>query len=130
MVNAVSTSISGLQAQSTKFANAAQNLANADTLGRIGDTSTGYQPVDTVTISTEAGVRAQTAQREPSQVTQYQPDSQLANDEGLVSAPNVNVTEELVAARQAQQAYAAAAQALQYSSDMEETLLNAFDKRV
>ncbi len=129
MVNPISASVSGLYAQTQKFANTAQNIVNADTESRVGSKS-GYQPVDTVTLSTGGGVRAATQAREPAQVTTYSPSSPLANAQGEVAVPNVNVTEELLVGKQAEQAYKAAASVLRVASEMEETLLNSFDRSV
>lgn len=129
MVNPISASVSGLYAQTQKFANTAQNIVNADTQSRVGGAN-GYQPVDTVTLSTSGGVRATTQAREPAQITTYAPDSPYANAKGEVAVPNVNVTEELLAGKQAEQAYKAAAATLRVASEMEETLLNSFDRNI
>jgi flagellar basal-body rod protein FlgC len=73
-------------------------------------------------------VRAETVVREPARVETYAPQSPFANTEGKVAVPNVDVTEELFVAKQAEQAYKAAASILRYSSEMDDTLLSAVDK--
>lgn len=130
MVNPVNISVSALQAQTQKYANAANNIANADVQSRVGDAKGGYTPVDTVFTSTNGAVRAVTEARQPAKVETYAPQSPLANADGLVATPNVNVTEELLVSKQAEQAYKAAASILRFTSDMDDTLLGAVDKSV
>src|SRR5689334_1162682 len=109
---------SGMAAQSVRLNTVASNLANADSVS--GDASTAYKARHPVFEA----VRAQTAgasqngvdpnaavrvlgitedQRAPEM--RYQPGNPLANSDGYVFAPNVNVVEEMVDMISASRAY-------------------------
>jgi flagellar basal-body rod protein FlgC len=108
---------SGMAAQSVRLNTVASNLANAESVS--GDASTAYKARHPVFEA----VRAQTGaamngvdpgaavrvlgitedQRAPEM--RYQPGNPLANAEGYVFAPNVNVVEEMVDMISASRAY-------------------------
>lgn len=105
---------SGLSAQSVRLNTVASNLANADSVS--GDPSTVYkarhpvfeairaslsQPQDGNAAVRVRGIMENTAP--PS--ARYEPGNPLANAEGYVYAPNVNVVEEMVDMISASRAY-------------------------
>ena len=133
MINPLSLNISGLMAASKKAADSAQNIANSGSAGSLDPTSASqpYQAVDTVTTPVAGGgVKAVSVARNPAYVPSYEPNSPLANEDGMVATPNVNLDEELINLKAAEQAYKANAQALRMSRDMHDTLLTAIDKKV
>ncbi len=133
MINPLSISVSGLAAASKKAADAASNLVNAGSTGSLDKMSPNqpYQAVDTVTEAvTGGGVKATSVARNPAFVESYSPDSRYANEEGMVGAPNVNLDEELLTMKIAEQAYKANAQAIKTTRDMHDELLRAFDKKI
>jgi flagellar basal-body rod protein FlgC len=106
---------SGLSAQSVRLNTVASNLANADSVS--GDPTKVYKarhPVfEAVRASMGAGAQKSDAavtvrgivesQAAPS--ARYEPGNPLANAEGYVYAPNVNVVEEMVDMISASRAY-------------------------
>lgn len=86
---------SALAAQSVRLNTTASNLANANNLA--GSPDAVYRAHEPVFQTAEGGVRVQEIvqdAREPQKL--YQPGHPLADSEGYVYAPNVNVVEEMV----------------------------------
>ncbi len=130
MVDSISASLSGLTAASKQVNASASNIANAGTVGAINpsDGPAAYQPVDVVqTTNNNGGVTSTYAGRDPASVVAYQPNSPYADSEGLVSAPNVDLTTEVVNLKLAEIAYKANLTALRVSQDLTEELLTRFD---
>ncbi|MFH1157502.1 MAG: flagellar basal body rod C-terminal domain-containing protein [Pseudomonadota bacterium] len=106
MVDAVSIALSGLMAQSQRLAASASNIANAGTTGVLptgeSPASTVYRPLSVSTIALTAGtgmgggVRAEVTSDPDGYSPVYDPSSVYANNEGLVAAPNVDLTREIV----------------------------------
>ena len=101
---------SALSAQSVRLNATASNLANANNVaGSPEDVYRAREPVFSVATDAQgevAGVRAmdvQTATAEPQKL--YQPGHPLADGEGYVYAPSVNVVEEMVNMISAQRSY-------------------------
>jgi flagellar basal-body rod protein FlgC len=108
---------SGMAAQSVRLNTVASNLANAESVS--GDAKTAYrarhpvfEAVRAQTGAKQNGVDPSAAvkvlgivedQRQPEM--RYQPGNPLANSEGYVFAPNVNVVEEMVDMISASRAY-------------------------
>jgi flagellar basal-body rod protein FlgC len=108
---------SGMAAQSVRLNTVASNLANAESVS--GDAATAYkarhpvfEAVRTPAGGVQNGVDPSAAvrvlgisedQRAPEM--RYQPGNPLANSEGYVFAPNVNVVEEMVDMISASRAY-------------------------
>ncbi len=128
MVDSFTTSVSGLRAQSTRIANAANNIANATTSGAVDpeDGPPSFTPQDTVLVSQEGGVLARNLDRDPPNSVQFNPSSPFANEEGLISVPNVNLASELVEVKTAEIAYRANLEALETQFEVENTLLDIF----
>lgn len=136
MTNPVTIALSGLNAASTRVAAAASNIANATTTGaREGaDGPPPYTPVDVVQVSTGTntgepqGTQTYTVERNPASTPLFQPDAPFADDNGLVAAPNVDYTREIVDTKMASLAYKANAKVIQVATDMERELIRSFDE--
>jgi flagellar basal-body rod protein FlgC len=131
MVNVINTTLSGLLASSNKVATASSNIANISTTGKVNDKSgeTGYSPVDAVNITSQGGgVASRVVARDPASVQSYAPNDPNANDKGIVSAPNVNLEQEMVTLIQAEAAYKANLSVLKTAESMQDSLLEAVDK--
>ena len=106
MVNAVSIALSGLMAQSQRLAASASNIANVSTTGVlptvVSPASTVYRPLSVSMTAlmtgdnTGGGVRAEVISDPDGYSPVYDPSSVYANNEGLVAAPNVDLTREIV----------------------------------
>lgn len=130
MLNAISTSISGLLAAGKKAEIAAANITNADTVGAISPENgpEAYKPQKSLTVSIgEGAVQTVSLDRTPLFTPIYDPNSPFANEEGLINAPNVNLDEELINLKQAQNSYQSNAKVLQIGREMQETLTDALD---
>lgn len=131
MVNAISTSLSGLMAQSKKLSVAANNIANASTTGPLDSTEAGrpYQAQEAVlTAGNGGGVDVTIRPRNNPTIPSYSPDSPDANEDGMVAAPNVNLDEELISSKMAEQAYAANAKVMSTINKMHDDLIRALDE--
>lgn len=131
MINPVSTSLSGLMAQSKKVAVATENIVNADSTGSLdpNNPNQAYAAKTTLTksIGNGSGVETVVLNRNPPFSPSFEPDSPFANADGMVNSPNVNLDEELVNIKVAEHAYKANAQALRTGLEMQNTLLDALD---
>jgi flagellar basal-body rod protein FlgC len=108
MVDALSIALSGLNAQDQRLAATASNIANASTVGSVpsaspsAPASTVYRPLQVTFLSqvTQGGVGdgvvAQVTPDQNGYSVIYDPTSSYANSQGLVAAPNVDLTQELV----------------------------------
>ena len=86
---------SALAAQSVRLNATASNLANANNLA--GSPEAVYRAHEPVFQSVDGGVRVQEVREDQSAPQKlYQPGHPLADAEGYVYAPNVNVVEEMV----------------------------------
>ena len=105
---------SGLSAQSVRLNTVASNLANADSIS--GDPNTVYKARHPVfeaiksggigAAQSDAAVRVNGIVENNAPATaRYEPGNPLANEEGYVFAPNVNVVEEMVDMISASRAY-------------------------
>lgn len=133
MINPLSLGLSGLMAAAKKTQVGSSNIANADTAGAL-DPRNGPKPYEaletSVTSVADGGVRAVAVTRTPGFVPSYAPDSPYADSEGMIGVPNVNLDEELVNLKAAEQAYKANAQVIRAAKDMSDELLTALDKKV
>ena len=108
---------SGLSAQSVRLNTVASNLANADSVS--GDPNAVYKARHPVFEAVKASLGAQPGteqgnaavrvrgimQNDAPPSARYEPGNPLANSEGYVYAPNVNVVEEMVDMISASRAY-------------------------
>ncbi|MDY0029453.1 MAG: flagellar basal body rod C-terminal domain-containing protein [Pseudobdellovibrionaceae bacterium] len=136
MINPISIALSGLAAASKKAEVASNNIVNADVVGATDPSSSNqaYTPRTTVSKSLSAngqgsGVQAVVLNRDPAFVPSFSPDSPFADANGLVNAPNVNLDEELVNMKVAENAYKANAQVIKTSAEMQDALRDALDSK-
>ncbi len=132
MINPLNIALSGLIASSKKLDVAANNIANADTKGAIdpADGPAAFVPNDTIDQAAPGGgVFSQVQPRINPFVPSFDPDSPFANTQGLVNAPNVNLAEELITSKQAEQAYKANATVMMITKRMQDELNRVFDER-
>jgi flagellar basal-body rod protein FlgC len=128
-VDGMAISLSGLLAASQRVAVSANNIANQQSLASEGVDggleNTPYVPQDVVQLSAEAGgVTTQVQGRNPASVQSYRPDSPLADEGGLVNAPNVDPTVELVNQQIAVYDFKANLKALKVQDEMQREVLN------
>lgn len=134
MSEAINVAISGLKDSVIKIANAAVNLVNASSTGRLPknseNSSTAFLPHDVITISDSAqghvlGVRSTFRARDPAYVAAPDPNSPNANAAGLVAAPNVDVATELLNLKMAEITYRANAAVVKAEINNDKRLLDA-----
>jgi flagellar basal-body rod protein FlgC len=104
---------SGLSAQSVRLNTVASNLANADSVN--GDPSKVYKARHPIFEAVKAGIGAAKSdaavkvngivENQAPPTARYEPGNPLANADGYVYAPNVNVVEEMVDMISASRAY-------------------------
>ena len=107
-MTAITTALSGMRASMMRLNASASNIANANTTGPVPPTPpsepvTGspgrpsvYQPVSTVQSSlADGGVATTYAPVTPSYIQRYDPSLSFANGDGLIAAPNVELTDDL-----------------------------------
>ena len=105
---------SGMSAQSVRLNTTASNLANADSVG--SDPATVYKARHPVFEAVRAGLSMNKdtgaavrvrgiAENDAPPTARYEPGNPLANADGYVYAPNVNVVEEMVDMISASRAY-------------------------
>jgi flagellar basal-body rod protein FlgC len=134
MTDAMKIALTGMNNATLRIATAANNIANASTVGQLPSATnpdaTSYVPQDVVNVSqdsgnTSLGVSSTTAARQPSYTTESDPSSPDANAQGLVAAPNVDITDEVVSMQMAETAYRASADIVKTVSDNEKKLIDA-----
>ena len=117
---------SGLSAQSVRLNATASNLANADSVSSsIDQTYRARHPVFAATLQQveeqQAGVGVQVLGIVESQAPlrlQYAPDHPLANQQGYVHLPNVNVVEEMANMMSASRSYQSNLEAIKTSKQL------------
>lgn len=129
MSSVFTIAISGLNAAMTRVANAATNIANISSTGKMpridGENAGSFAPRDIVNLSNEVGgVSTQSVTRTPSYRPMVDPSAPDANKQGLVAAPNIALESELTDLLMAEIAYKANAKAIAAEKKNEETLLN------
>jgi len=138
MINAIQIALSGLMASSRKVEAGASNIANVSTAGAL-DPADGPAPYNALTTTQSTitgaegqslGVRADVVPTNRPFVPAYDPDSPFANADGLIGAPNVNLAEEIVNMQIASNTYKANVKTIQIASDMQDALLDMFDRKV
>lgn len=132
MINPLSLSLSGLISSSQKANVASGNIANADVTGATDKNSPNqaYRAKTTLDTSTSGGgVRTTVLERNPPFIPSYEPGSPFADAEGMVNSPNVNLDEELINIKLAENAYKSNLVALKTSLSMQEDLQEALDTK-
>ncbi|NTU76460.1 MAG: flagellar biosynthesis protein FlgC [Alphaproteobacteria bacterium] len=127
------TALSGMTDSVARLGNTIKNLVNASSTGRLPTssdaTTTAYQPTDVVTLSNSVGdnnlgVSSIVVPREPAYIPVSDPDSPHADARGLVAAPNVDITAEVVNSLIAETTYGANAAVIKAERENEKTLLD------
>jgi len=133
MSSVLTTAVSGMNAAVARILNAAKNIVNVSSTGRLpssqGGAATSYQPTDVITLSNnvgdnQLGVRAQTVLRDPAYYPVRDPNNADANEQGLIAAPNVDLTAEIVDTIMARAVYQANAKMIAAEKRNEETLID------
>jgi flagellar basal-body rod protein FlgC len=101
MVDALSIALSGLMAQSQSLSATASNIANATTTGALptpqSPASTVYKPLTVnYTALPGGGVAADVTQEQNGYSPVYDPSNAYANSQGLIAAPNVDLSQQIV----------------------------------
>jgi flagellar basal-body rod protein FlgC len=128
MDGAMGIAVSGMSANATWLDASASNVANMNdtaTLPAGNAPYTGYQPV-TVAMSTTAsgGVSAQVEPTMPAYSPGYDPSAPLANSQGLVAVPNVDLATAVVDQTRALQSYKANADMFRTAEEMAKVTLD------
>ncbi|MBV8535976.1 MAG: hypothetical protein JO128_10310 [Alphaproteobacteria bacterium] len=128
MFDAIKTALSGLLAAQNTLYSVATNVANSSDVSRLkpqpGDAPT-FQPIDTVETTGTGGTVVSTfTPVTPATVTVPDPQSPLADSQGLVGLPNVSLDSQLVTAQTAKIAFEANAKVIATAKKMEQSLLN------
>lgn len=120
--------LSGLNASKNAVSVHAQNIANAQSGGRVNPGAgqrSAYIPVDIVSISQNGnGVSNSVSERVPASVNVFSPDSADADENGLIAMPNVSIEDEIIGSMVAKQTYTANAKVISIQSEMDKELLN------
>ncbi|MDX2027246.1 MAG: flagellar basal body rod C-terminal domain-containing protein [Alphaproteobacteria bacterium] len=129
MSSIFSIALSGLNDAVRRVANATSNMVNASSTARLPENSsdayTGFVPQDVVTLSNGiGGVNSVAQPRDPAYVTAFEPNSPLANVQGLVAQPNVDLNAELVSNIVSANIYAANVATIKTAKKMEDSLLD------
>lgn len=138
-------SYSGLKAASMTVGAAASNIAAigvsaapanteispVDAARKPGEQSGdqgGYRPLRVVQESlADGGVQATYGQISPAHVTRFNPFDPNANEDGLVSMPNVDIADEMINLGVAQRAYEASLKVIETEEEMSGSLLDALN---
>ncbi|MBO9576287.1 MAG: flagellar biosynthesis protein FlgC [Sphingobium sp.] len=125
-MNAIGIARSGLDAAMMRLTASASNIANAQSTGPVpGSTAdTGdarvYRPVRTqASALADGGVSAQMVRADPGYRLTYDPASLQADARGMVAAPDVDVTDELVETLTAKLAFEANLKVIGTASELE-----------
>jgi flagellar basal-body rod protein FlgC len=134
LMSSVSTiALSGMNAATRRLDVSASNVANAMSDGALTNADgtvpagepTAYAPLELVqTASAGGGTQTTVTTATPSTTTVYDPEASYANQSGLVAAPNVDLSQEMVSQAIASYSFAADAMVLKADDRMSKTLLN------
>jgi flagellar basal-body rod protein FlgC len=130
-MNAFAIARSGMNAASLRLDVSTSNVANMSSDGPLPDASNaaGFAPayapqrVDQVEVA-GGGTAAKVTTVSPSSVPVFDPIAPFADKNGMVAAPNVDLTNEVVQQITASNEFAANARVLQTASQMMKTLLD------
>jgi len=122
---------SGLQVQLNRLGASANNVANSSSAGVTPDHTgtvpaggpSAYQPTEAVSVAATSGATTVYRPLTPSSLLQYQPDSSLANSDGMVAVPNVDLGQEALTRVSANRAYQANLAVVKTSDLMVQSLL-------
>ena len=119
-----------MQAASLRLDVSASNVANMSSDGPLPDATNAaafppaYAPQRVDQVEVAGGTAARVTNVSPSYVPAYDPSAPYADKNGMVAAPNVDLTNEVVQQVTAAYEFAANARVLQTASQMMKTLLD------
>lgn len=124
----MSNALSGLQAASTRLGVSANNVANANSTVQNKDgqfTNIPYSPQTVAQQSIQqGGVKASVQDLNPPAVPFFDPESPVADENGVVQTPNVDFITETAEQLRATTAYKASLAVMRREDAMTESLLN------
>ncbi len=133
-MSSISTiALSGMNAATRRLEVSASNVANALTSGALpaadGTAPAGaqqaYAPLQVIqTANADGGTQASVTTVNPSYVVTSDPQAPFANQDGLVAAPNVDISQEMVNQMISSYSFAANAKVLTADDRMTKTLLD------
>jgi flagellar basal-body rod protein FlgC len=133
-MNSISTiALSGMKAATRRLEVSASNVANVMTTGALPDadgtvpagTPRAYAPLELVqTENAGGGTQTTVTTTTPSTIAVSDPQAPFANQNGLVAAPNVDLSQEMVGQMIASYSFAANATVMKADDQMTKTLLN------
>jgi flagellar basal-body rod protein FlgC len=127
MLSIAGSALSGLQAASKTVEASARNVANYGTVGTPGAENTGkaYDAVEAIQTSGPNGDPSVTIrERNTSTVIAYAPQNPLANEDGLIEIPNVDLAEEFITQEIAVLNYKANLKVFEIWDDMQKAVLD------
>jgi flagellar basal-body rod protein FlgC len=125
--------LSGLNAASRRLQVSASNVANSQSTGALPNADgtvpagapTAYAPLALVqTASAGGGVQTSVTTVTPSTTAVFDPQAPFANQDGLVAAPNVDLSQEFVGQLLASYSFAANAAVLKADDRMTKSLID------
>jgi flagellar basal-body rod protein FlgC len=133
-MSSISTiALSGLNAATRRLEVSASNVANSMSTGALpapdgtvpAGTPQAYAPLQIVqTASADGGTQTSVTTVNPPSVAMSDPQAPFANQDGLVAAPNVDISQEMVNQMIASYSFAANAKVLTADDRMTKTLLD------
>jgi flagellar basal-body rod protein FlgC len=127
---AFSIAKSGMQAASLRLDVSASNVANMSSNGPLPDATNAaafppaYVPQRVDQVEVAGGTTARATNVSPGYVSAYDPSAPYADKNGMVAAPNVDLTNEVVQQITALYEFTANARVMQTASQMTKTLLD------
>lgn len=123
---------SGLTASMMRLNASASNVANADSVGstaaKAASANPGQAPYQPLTVNQQAmttgGVATTYAKVQPGSVLRYEPSSSLADAQGMVAAPNVDLVDETVQQIVAQSDFQANIAVVRVGDEMEKSTID------
>lgn len=131
MVADLSISLGGFRAATERFETSANNLANSNSTARLqNDGSVSNEPYRPQTVQAvtqgQGGVGTVVTEQANPTVRRFDPDNAVANEQGFVEVPNVNVAEEFVKLAVASYDAEANLKAIQVQDEIFESALDIF----
>ena len=133
-MSSISTiALAGMNAATRRLEVSARNVANVESTGTLpaadGTVPAGaqqaYAPLQVVqTANADGGTQAAVTTVNPAYVTMSDPQAPFANQDGLVAAPNVDLSQEMVNQMLASYSFTANAKILTVQDRMSQTLID------
>jgi len=128
MDGALGIAVSGMDASTTWLDATASNVANMNDISALpagGAPYTGYQPVTVAMSATPSGgVTAEVEPTMPAYSSGYDPSAPLANAQGMIAVPNVDLATAVVDQITALQSYKANADMFRTAEEMAKVTLD------